>query len=187
MARRLWAKQGNLVVNYNHWLGQQRIDMPMWYRTIVAARSGVYVSELNLPINETLHAILEDLRSQGFKALVVGGAVRDAVMGVVPKDIDVEVYGADYDTLHTTLSKYDRADGHQGSLLRLGQALPCGDGASGHEHGSDLRAPRSSELCVMGEVWTLGLVALGRAPREDRFADRFGMTVVFVDVRCRGH
>lgn len=82
----------------------------MWYRNITAARSGVYVSELDLPINETLHAILEDLRSQGFKALVVGGAVRDAVMGVVPKDIDVEVYGADYDALNATLAKYGRAD-----------------------------------------------------------------------------
>ena len=93
----------------------------MWYRTVIAARSGVYVSDLHLPINETLHAILEDLRSQGFKALVVGGAVRDAVMGVVPKDIDVEVYGADYDTLHTTLSKYGRADvvGKSFGVLKL--------------------------------------------------------------------
>lgn len=109
------------MVNYNRWSVQQRIDMPMWYRTVVAARNGVYVSELNLPINETLHAILEDLRSQGFKALVVGGAVRDAVMGVVPKDIDIEVYGADYDALHTTLSKYGRADvvGKSFGVLKL--------------------------------------------------------------------
>ena len=132
------------MVNYNHWLGQQRIDMPMWYRTIVAARSGVYVSELNLPINETLHAILEDLRSQGFKALVVGGAVRDAVMGVVPKDIDVEVYGADYDTLHATLAKYGRADvvGKSFGVLKLrtpdGQdydfSVPRRDSKTGEGH-----------------------------------------------------
>jgi hypothetical protein len=82
----------------------------MWYRVVVAAKNGVYVSDLDLPIDETLYKILEDLRNQGFKALVVGGAVRDAVMGVVPKDIDVEVYGADYDTLNETLSKYGRAD-----------------------------------------------------------------------------
>lgn len=93
--------------------------MPMWYRTVVAARNGVYVSKLNLPISETLHAILEDLRSQGFKALVVGGAVRDAVMGVVPKDIDIEVYGVDFSQLAQILNRY----GHV-----LGGAADAGEG-----------------------------------------------------------
>ena len=82
----------------------------MWYKIAMSSKNGVYTADLNLPINPTLRAILAEFQNHGHKALVVGGAVRDAVMGVVPKDIDIEVYGVDYDELYKTLSKYGRAD-----------------------------------------------------------------------------
>ena len=42
--------------------------------------------------------------------LVVGGAVRDALLGLEPKDFDVEVYGISYDRLADFLSRYGRVD-----------------------------------------------------------------------------
>lgn len=48
-------------------------------------------------------AIISD---NGGKGILVGGCVRDHVMGHVAKDIDVEVYGIDKDLLEKILSKY---------------------------------------------------------------------------------
>ena len=51
-----------------------------------------------------LERIVRDLRESGFHAVVVGGAVRDALLGHDPKDIDIEVYGIAYDKLAAFLS-----------------------------------------------------------------------------------
>ena len=45
---------------------------------------------LSLPA--ALEQIVRDLRDSGFHAVVVGGSVRDALLGHEPKDIDIEVY-----------------------------------------------------------------------------------------------
>ena len=51
-----------------------------------------------LPYNMTLtpnaQAVLNQLRNSGFSPYVVGGSVRDALMGADSKDVDIEVYGA---------------------------------------------------------------------------------------------
>jgi tRNA nucleotidyltransferase (CCA-adding enzyme) len=57
-----------------------------------------------------LGAIIRDLRDAGFRAVVVGGAVRDALLGLQPKDLDIEVYGISYDSLAAFLSRYGRVD-----------------------------------------------------------------------------
>ena len=41
--------------------------------------------------------------SYGGKPLLVGGAVRDAALGLPPKDLDVEVYGLSVDALSAAL------------------------------------------------------------------------------------
>ena len=41
---------------------------------------------------------------------VVGGAVRDALLGEKPKDIDIEVYGTNYDDLTHTLKKHGKVN-----------------------------------------------------------------------------
>lgn len=85
----------------------------MWWRTIVAqanARGEVYHQPLPIPISATLNKIMRDLAQHGMRALVVGGAVRDAMQGIAPKDIDVEIYGTDYDQLVKILSPYGRTD-----------------------------------------------------------------------------
>jgi tRNA nucleotidyltransferase (CCA-adding enzyme) len=52
---------------------------------------------------EALHA-----NARRMRALVVGGSVRDAVLGHEPKDIDVEVYGMSYEDLAAVLERHGR-------------------------------------------------------------------------------
>jgi tRNA nucleotidyltransferase (CCA-adding enzyme) len=48
--------------------------------------------------------------SARMRALVVGGSVRDAVLGHDPNDIDIEVYGVNYQDLASTLEAYGKTD-----------------------------------------------------------------------------
>lgn len=57
-----------------------------------------------------LESIVRDLDAAGFRAILVGGAVRDALLGREPKDFDVEVYGLSYDRLVGFLAGYGRVD-----------------------------------------------------------------------------
>lgn len=63
-----------------------------------------------LALPPSLDEILKDLDAAGFRAVIVGGAVRDALLGFVPKDFDVEVYGIGYDDLAAFLARYGRVD-----------------------------------------------------------------------------
>ena len=53
---------------------------------------------------------VHELHAAGFRPLIAGGAVRDALLGLEPADIDVEVYGITYDRLAEMLSRRGRAD-----------------------------------------------------------------------------
>ena len=66
----------------------------------------VYQLPLNIPVSNTLSAIMQELAQNGMRALIVGGSVRDAIMGYDPKDIDIEVYGTDFYGLAQVLKKY---------------------------------------------------------------------------------
>lgn len=48
--------------------------------------------------------VCKRIQSNGWRALLVGGAVRDMVQGLAPKDLDIEVYGASPDALEAFLS-----------------------------------------------------------------------------------
>src|SRR5579871_283397 len=63
-----------------------------------------------LTIPGPLERILRDLNAAGFRALIVGGAIRDALLGMEPKDFDIEVYGIAYDRLAGFLAAYGRID-----------------------------------------------------------------------------
>ena len=64
--------------------------------------------EINLP--EYVFNILSDIQSIGGRALIVGGAVRDAILGKKSKDIDFEVYRVSYEDLTNILNNYGKAD-----------------------------------------------------------------------------
>jgi len=63
-----------------------------------------------LQLAPNLDRIVRDLDSAGFRALIVGGAVRDALLGHEPKDFDIEVYGIAYDQLAQVLGERGRVD-----------------------------------------------------------------------------
>src|SRR5205807_2487302 len=56
-----------------------------------------------------LRAMLEAVRRVG-RPRLVGGGVRDWLLGMVPKDFDVEVAGVDFETLQRTLAPFGATD-----------------------------------------------------------------------------
>jgi tRNA nucleotidyltransferase (CCA-adding enzyme) len=65
---------------------------------------------MDLALPPALSTVVRDLRASGFRALVVGGAVRDALLGFAPKDFDIEVYGIAYDNLAALLARDGQVD-----------------------------------------------------------------------------
>ena len=64
-----------------------------------------------MKIPPPLHAALSALRSAGGRPRLVGGSVRDWLLGLEPKDFDVEVYGLDYEAMGRALSGVRRLTG----------------------------------------------------------------------------
>ncbi len=58
-----------------------------------------------MPIPPALWAVLRDL-ARVARPLLVGGCVRDWLLGLTPKDFDVEVYGTTWDELETRLKAH---------------------------------------------------------------------------------
>jgi tRNA nucleotidyltransferase (CCA-adding enzyme) len=65
---------------------------------------------MRLDLPPLLDSLVRGLNAAGFRALVVGGAVRDALLGGAPKDFDIEVYGIAYDQLAGILARSGRVD-----------------------------------------------------------------------------
>lgn len=57
-----------------------------------------------------LRAALEALRKAGGRPRVVGGSVRDWLLGLEPKDFDVEVFGLDFEGLGRALAPFGPTD-----------------------------------------------------------------------------
>jgi len=57
-----------------------------------------------------LLAALQALRSAGGRPRLVGGSVRDWLLGLEPKDFDVEVFGLDYEKLGRALAAFGPTD-----------------------------------------------------------------------------
>ena len=55
-----------------------------------------------------MQLILQTIEQAGGRCLKVGGCVRDALLGVESKDVDVEVYGLPYDELVGVLKQFGR-------------------------------------------------------------------------------
>ncbi len=57
-----------------------------------------------------LDRIVRALDAAGYRALVAGGAVRDHLLGLEPKDFDIEVYGVTFEALAQLLAAHGRID-----------------------------------------------------------------------------
>ncbi|MBL9137113.1 MAG: HD domain-containing protein [Verrucomicrobiales bacterium] len=138
---------------------------------------------MNLPLPQDLAALLtqaEVLR----QAYLVGGCVRDTLLGLPVKDFDVEVFGIDYETLADGLRSFGRVDlvGRSFGIIKLslGGAIhdfgiprrdsKIGPGHRGFEVGFDPElAPRDA---ARRRDFTIN--ALMYDPRQRKVLDFFG-------------
>jgi tRNA nucleotidyltransferase (CCA-adding enzyme) len=95
-----------------------------------------------MPIPAPLRTVLQDL-ARSARPLLVGGCVRDWLMGLDPKDFDIEVYGCDWDRLEANLRAHGSVQMVGRSFgvmkLKLGQAvydfsLPRRESKNGRGH-----------------------------------------------------
>ena len=88
---------------------------------------------------ELVGPIAEAVRRQGGRALLVGGCVRDELLGRDPKDLDLEVFGIDAPALRTLLESLGRVDavGQSFAVYKIGGldvALPRRESKAGRGH-----------------------------------------------------
>ena len=63
-----------------------------------------------MTIPPPLRAALAALQAAGGRPRLVGGCVRDWLLGLTPKDFDVEVYGLDYENMGRALARFGPTD-----------------------------------------------------------------------------
>jgi tRNA nucleotidyltransferase (CCA-adding enzyme) len=96
--------------------------------------------------------IAEAVRDAGGRALIVGGWVRDRLMGRDSKDVDIEVFGVPADRLHQILSSLGRVEtvGESFQVYKSGDidvSLPRRESKSGRGHrGFDIAGDPAMEL-----------------------------------------
>jgi tRNA nucleotidyltransferase (CCA-adding enzyme) len=114
---------------------------------------------MNVSLPTALEKIVRDLRDAGFRALVVGGAVRDALLGIDAKDIDVEVYGINYDRLAGFLELYGRID-------LVGRSFGVVNFTSADDFSCHFSVPRRDSRIGMGHRDFLSTFDENITPRE---------------------
>src|SRR3954469_19090806 len=89
---------------------------------------------------EKVLKLAQRVRAEGGRALLVGGCVRDLLMGAQPKDWDVEVYGVEPARLRALLERFGRVDavGEAFTVYKVGNdldvSLPRRERKSGRRH-----------------------------------------------------
>jgi tRNA nucleotidyltransferase (CCA-adding enzyme) len=67
-------------------------------------------------IDERVQRVARAIASAGGRALVVGGFVRDRILGLDSKDLDIEVFGLELEALEAVLGRW-------GEVLRIGRSF----------------------------------------------------------------
>jgi tRNA nucleotidyltransferase (CCA-adding enzyme) len=106
-----------------------------------------------LPLPASLRRLLDSIRAAGGCPYVVGGAVRDALLGIPVVDFDVEVFGLEAEALRAVLGAAGRVDG-VGQSFRVFKL----SGVEGVEGALDVSLPRRDSKVGPGHR---GIAALG--------------------------
>lgn len=128
---------------------------------------------------DTAIAIARQAREAGGRAMIVGGWVRDRLMGRPSKDIDVEVYGLDAAALRTLLARFGSVNtvGESFTVYKvagLDVSLPRRESKSGRGHkgftveGDPALSPREA---ARRRDFTINAIAWD--PLADEYVDPF--------------
>ncbi|MEC8424640.1 MAG: hypothetical protein VX000_12740 [Myxococcota bacterium] len=116
-----------------------------------------------IPVSTGVRRLCEAVRAAGGRALVVGGTVRDAVLGRAASDIDLEVHGLERAHLHALLQEWGpvsevgrsfgvwklRVEGRE-----LDVAMPRAvEGGEGAPHIGVAAAARRRDLTINAMAW----------------------------------
>lgn len=114
--------------------------------------------KMRLELPPLLDQIVRELHAAGYRAVVVGGAVRDALLGGTPKDFDIEVYGVAYDQLAGILARHGRVDlvGKSFGVVKL----------NSDDHEYDFSVPRRDSKLGLGHRDFQTTFDPGISPRE---------------------
>jgi tRNA nucleotidyltransferase (CCA-adding enzyme) len=129
-------------------------------------------------------AMLDAIAAAGGTPLVVGGAVRDMLLGLPPKDLDIEVYGLDVERLSAVLQTFGKVDavGRSFGVLKMrlddGEevdfALPRRESKVGAGHRGFLAQPdptMTPQEAAGRRDFTINAMAL---TRDDQLLDFYG-------------
>ena len=109
-------------------------------------------------------AIAEAVRRAGGRTLLVGGSVRDQLLGLAAKDLDVEIFGLDALQLTQLLANF-------GAVKRFGASFPV-FGLSGHD--IDFSLPRAATYAEAARFRDLTINSMGRDVLTGELLDPFG-------------
>lgn len=100
------AKKGN--TDKVEEISSQMEEMRETKNSLISDGGELHPYTMNLTPNTS--KVLNQLRESGFSPYIVGGSVRDALMGLDSKDVDIEVYGASPEEVVKSLKKIGNVD-----------------------------------------------------------------------------
>jgi tRNA nucleotidyltransferase (CCA-adding enzyme) len=124
-------------------------------------------------------AIAEAVRSAGGRALIVGGWVRDRLMGRASKDVDIEVYGVPPGDLRTILQRFGpvNAVGESFTVYKVGDvdvSLPRRESKVGRGHrGFEIAGDPSMSVEEAARRRDFTINAISWDPLLDQYVDPF--------------
>ncbi|HRU71370.1 MAG TPA: HD domain-containing protein [Kiritimatiellia bacterium] len=132
-------------------------------------------------LRDALNAVCELVHREGGLALLVGGCVRDSIIGLPAKDIDVEVYGVPADVLKARLAARFRIDlvGEAFGVIKLHHlpidvSLPRRESKAGLGHkGFDVLSDPNMTVEEAASRRDFTINAMAYDPRSDRLFDYF--------------
>ena len=129
---------------------------------------------------ETALAIARTVRDEGGRALVVGGWVRDQLLGHESKDVDLEVYGLPADRLRVILSRFGsvNAVGESFTVYKIGDidvGLPRRESKTSRGHrGFEVTGDPSMPVEEAARRRDFTVNAIAWDPLTGEYVDPFG-------------
>lgn len=110
--------------------------------------------EINKELLSSITPILSELNRLKKEPLIIGGAVRDALIGNKPKDLDIEVYDTTLEELETILSSYGKVDavGKSFGVLKFTPYIPGTETKVDLEEPFDFSVPRKEDKVGEGHT-----------------------------------